>query len=72
MTSGDYPIAIVMAIVLAIVAIVLVSLGRGEAKRYYHSLVTLRDAGDFPGHWPRRPRPGALRCLLAPGLKTSA
>jgi hypothetical protein len=71
MTSGDYPIAIVVAGVLAIVAIVLVSLGR-EAKRYYHSLVTLRDAGDFPGHWPRRPRLGALRCLLAPGLKTSA
>ena len=76
MTSSEYIIPMGIGGFFVLLGIILVALGRGEARRYYDSLASRSDVREFMEHWPERPRVGSVKIggwvSLAVGLVTIA
>lgn len=76
MPLSDHFIFMGVGGIFVILGIILVSLGRGEAKGYYDSLSTRPDVREYLEHWPQRPRVGAVKIggwiSLAVGLVLAA
>jgi len=76
MPLSDHFIMLGVGGIFVILGIILILLGRGEAKGYYDSLANRPDAREFLEHWPQRPRVGAVKIggwiSLAVGLVLAA
>jgi hypothetical protein len=72
MPYSDYVIMVCMGGFFVILGIILIFLGKGEARHYYDSLAGRPDAREFLERWPERPRVGAVKIggwiALAVGL----
>jgi uncharacterized membrane protein len=76
MPLSDHFIMLGVGGIFVILGIILILLGRGEAKGYYNSLAARHDVREYLEHWPQRPRVGAVKIggwiFLAVGLVLAA
>jgi NADH:ubiquinone oxidoreductase subunit 5 (subunit L)/multisubunit Na+/H+ antiporter MnhA subunit len=61
MPCSDYFIMMCIGGFFVILGIILIFLGKGEARHYYESTADRADAREFLEHWPQRPRVGAVK-----------